>query len=110
MGRLFQICNQFWKTSFYFFEFGSPCLDHRVFASGLRLEIAGLPRSAANLDCGNAIQNISVEKCASIRLDVDDAGVDLDRHLYLLEITWIDADIDDLADRDAIVLNLGALV
>src|SRR5215469_14784383 len=105
MGCCLDICHKLRKTSFYFLQLRPACLDYGVFMSGCRRQIAGLARSTADLDSGDAVQDIGVEKCTGVRLDVDDAGVDLDHHLYLLEIIRIDTDIDDPTYRDAIVLD-----
>src|SRR6516164_6692031 len=110
MGCCLDICHKLRKTSFYFLQLRPACLDYGVFMPGCRRQITRLERSAADLDGGDAVQDIGVEECTRIRLDLNDAGVDLDHHLYLLEIIRIDTDIYDPAYRDAIVLDLRAFV
>src|SRR5262249_55797508 len=106
----FEIGHEFRKTSFHFLQLRPARLDYREFMSGRRHEFGRLPRSTADLDRGDAVQNVGVEIGAGVRLNVDDASVDLDHHLYLLKIIRIDTNINDAAYRNAVVLDLRTFV
>src|SRR6266446_9292796 len=108
--RRFEIRHELRKASLYFLQLRPARRDHRVFVSGARHELARLPSSATDLNRSNSVQNISFKKCLGVGLDVDNAGIDLDCDLYLLKIGRIDANIDDPAHWDAIVLNLRTFI
>src|SRR5262249_2790119 len=110
MRRRFEIRHEFRKASFHFLQLRARCRDRRVLTSRAGSELARLPSSTTDLNRSDPVQNISFKKCLGVGLYVDNAGIDLDRHLDLLEIVGINADIDDPAHWDATVLNLRTFV
>ena len=56
------------------------------------------------------VQNVSFKKCLGVGLYVDNTGIDLDCDLDLLEIARVEANIDNPAHWDAIVLDLRTFV
>src|SRR5437588_8790441 len=71
----------------------------------LRLEVLGLLCSTADLDRGDAAQQVDINESPGVGLDRNEVFVDLDRDLNFFEIVRIDPDIDYSADGDPVVLD-----